>query len=94
MTSLDVIAGKIIEEQELVIGPLAWTEAGKVQGLQIDRAHHSATINGGDPKETVNRLVSQYERLFGQASREVCRDAVASLLTTLAPADIPSSLVA
>jgi hypothetical protein len=93
MTSLDQIAEKIIEEQELVIGPLAWSEAGKVQGLQIDRARRVATLTSGDPKETVNRLVAQYERLFGRASQEVCREAVAGMLTGLSASEIPSSLL-
>ena len=94
MTSLDQIAEKIIEEQELVIGPLAWTEAGKVRGLQVNHARHEAVLTNGDrdPKETVNKLVGQYERLFGRASHEVCREAVASMLANLQPSEIPSSL--
>ena len=93
MTTLDQIAEKIIGKQELVIGPLAWTEAGKVQGLQIDRTRQVTLTNGdGDPKETVDRLVSQYERLFGRASHEVCREAVSGMLVNLQPSEIPSSL--
>ena len=93
MTTLDQIAEKIIEGQELVIGPLAWTEAGKVQGLQVNRSRNEAILSNGDPKETVNRLVAQYERLFGRASHEVSRDAVASMLANLPSSDIPSSLL-
>lgn len=94
MTTLDKIAEKIIEEQELVIGPLAWTEAGKVQGLQVNRTRREAILGNGDrdPKETVNRLVGQYERLFGRASHEVCREAVSGMLSNLQPSEIPSSL--
>jgi len=96
MTSLEQIAEKIITEQELVIGPLAWTEAGKVQGLRVDRARHEAVLSNGDrdPKETVNRLIAQYERLFGRASHEVCREAVRGMLASLPPSEIPSSLLA
>jgi len=94
MILLNQIVEKIIEEQELVIGPLAWTEAGKVQGLWVNHASHEAIITNGDrdPKETVNRLVEQYERLFGRASHEVCREAVVSMLANLQPSEIPSSL--
>lgn len=92
MSPFDQIATKIIKEQELVIGPLAWTEAGKVLGLQISQSDHGVMFANGDPKETLNRLVSQYERLFGHASREVSRNAVASVLAELSPGDIPSSL--
>lgn len=91
MTTLDSIAEEIIKEQELVIGPLAWSEAAKVSGMQV-AANHSVTIQNGDPKAAVDRLVAQYERLFGRASHEVCREAVANLVKAMSPADVPSSL--
>lgn len=95
MTTLDQIAGKIVKEQELVIGSLAWTEAEKVQGLRVvNEVSGEVTLNNGDPKEVINHLVSQYERLFGRASREVCIEAAAILIRELAPADVPSSLSA
>ncbi len=90
MTTLQKIATKIIEEQELVIGPLAWGEAEKVQGLKV--TNHEVDFNNGDPKSVVDRLVGQYERLFGRASHEVCREAVADLLADLPQGDIPLSL--
>lgn len=92
MTLLDQVASKIISEQELVIGPLAWSEAGKVMGLTVDIATHQATISDAQPSIVIDKLVAQYERLFGRASHEVCREAVASMLTSFAPADIPVSL--
>ena len=92
MSTLDTIAAKIIKEQELVIGPLAWSEAGKVQGLHIDQRKGEVSISNGDPKAAVDRLVAQYERLFGRASHEVCREAVASLIAQMSAAEVPSSL--
>lgn len=95
MTTLDQIAMKIIREQELVIGPLAWKEASKVEGLHIDdQTRGEVTLTDRDPKEAVNRLVGRYERLFGRASQEVCKDAVASIIAELPPTDVPSSLQA
>ena len=92
-TTLDHIAVKIIQEQELIIGPLAWSEAGKVRGLHIvNQGKNEITISNGDPKEVVDRLVAQYERLFGRASHEVCRGAVASILADLPSAEVPASL--
>ena len=92
---LDQIATRIIKEQELIIGPIAWLEAEHVQGLTLDD-HTAAQIadGAGDPKEVVNQLVGRYERLFGRASREACKDAVASLLAELTPSEIPSMLAA
>ena len=92
MSTLDTVAEKIIKEQELVIGPLAWSEAGKVQGLTVNTTTGQVTISDSDPKIAVDKLVAQYERLFGQASHEVCRQAAASLIAQLSQAEIPSSL--
>ncbi len=60
-------------------------------GMQMT-ADHSVTIQNGDPKAAVDRLVAQYERLFSRASHEVCREAVAALVKSMAPADVPSGL--
>ena len=82
---------RIIKEQELVIGPLAWEEAKKVTGLTIDQSHESVSFTG-DGKDVTNRLVAQYERIFGQASHEVCRDAVQDLIAEMRPDEVPESL--
>ncbi len=85
------IALKIIKEQELIIGPLAWDEAKKVAGLTIDQYHESASFSG-DGKDVINRLVAQYERIFGRASHSVCHDAVRDLISKMPAEEIPSSL--
>ncbi len=82
---------RIIKEQESVIGPLAWSEAEKVSGLTIDQSHNSVSFSGDD-KDIVNRLVTQYERIFGKASHEVCKEAVQDLIAEMPPEEIPSSL--
>jgi hypothetical protein len=93
MTTIDLIASKIIREQERIIGPLAWTEAGKVQGLSIvDTTKGEVAIGNGNPKEVVDRLVNRYEQLFGRASHEVCKDAARGIIAELPPAEVPSSL--
>lgn len=93
MTTLNQIVVRIIKEQELVIGPLAWSEATKVRGIQIiDQKNGKILFTTNDPKEAVDELVSQYEKLFGYASHEVCKEAVASLIADLAPEEVPSSL--
>ncbi len=85
------IAVRIIKEQELVIGPLAWDEAGKVPGLTFDSSHNTVSVSG-DRKEIINRLVAQYERIFGKASHAVCHDAVKDLIASMSPEEVPSSL--
>ncbi len=86
------MAASIIHKQALVIGPLAWSEARKVQGIQIDMTKDEVAISD-DGKNAIDRLVAQYERLFGAASRQVCREAVASITAGLPRTDIPASLL-
>lgn len=85
------LADKIIKEQALIIGPIAWEQAEKVTGLRIDIAKHEVNIEG-DAKEVLGKLVAQYEKLFGVASREVCRDAVRTLISQVPEEEIPAVL--
>ena len=82
---------RIIKEQESVIGPLAWSEAEKVSGLVVDKSHNTTSFTG-DEKDVINLLVAQYERLFGRASHEVCREAVQDIIAEMPPETVPSSL--
>ena len=93
VAQLSKIAIRIIKEQESVIGPLAWDEARKVQGIHIiDQKKGQIQLQNGDVRAIVDKLVAQYEKLFGKASREVCKDAVQDLIAELPPDQIPSSL--
>lgn len=87
------IVVRIIREQELVIGPLAWIEAAKVQGLQvIDQRAGTILFTDSNQGAVVDRLIAQYERLFGRASHQVSKDAVKGLLANMLPTEIPESL--
>ncbi len=86
------IAEKIIKEQELIIGPLAWDEAKKVSGLNVIDIKSGEISISGNAGEVLNKLVAQYERLFGRASHEVCKEAAANLVADLQPAEVPASL--
>ncbi len=70
----------MIKEQELIIGPLAWIEAAKVTSLGV---HEQGSVDA---------LVDRYTKLFGKASHEVCKHAVAGLIANLKDSEIPSSL--
>lgn len=84
---------RIIKEQESVIGPLAWDEARKVAGIEvIDQKRGEINLQEGDQGTIVNKLVAQYERLFGKASHEVCKEAVQDLIAEMSPDQVPSSL--
>lgn len=84
---------RIIKEQESVIGPLAWDEARKVQGIEVvDAKKGEINLQNGDMRDIVNKLVAQYERIFGKASHEVCKEAVQDLIAEMPLDQIPTSL--
>jgi hypothetical protein len=82
---------RIIQEQENIVGIFSWDEAAKVNGLVVNRAKATVSING-DPKKVVDDLIDRYVQLFGRLSREVSRESVADLTTEIPAGDIPSSL--
>lgn len=92
MTIFNQITIRIIKEQEVIIGPIAWQEAKKVKGLLVvDQKKNIISIEG-DAKNVLNKLVAQYTRLFGRISTDVCKEAVQDLLVELPKDQIPSSL--
>jgi len=92
MTTFPQLAFRIIKEQELIIGPIAWDQARKVAGLRIvDKKTGEIAIEGSE-KDVLQHLVEQYELLFGRASVEVCRDAVRSLIHDVPREKLPEVL--
>lgn len=84
------VVGKIIKEQETIIGPIALEQAQKVAGLKVSSLDD---INiSGNAKEVIENLVKQYEKLFGQVSIEVCKEAVRDAKTNLSKDDLPAIL--
>lgn len=91
MSLLQTMAIRIIQEQELIIGPIAWDEAKKVTGMTVQYEKREVTLQQDEPG-VVDRLVSQYERLFGRASREVCKEAVRDIIGEVPQDKMPSAL--
>ncbi len=82
---------KIIKEQENIIGPVALEQARKVEGLEVVSDDNIKIV--GNAKEVLEKLVDQYAKLFGQASIEVCREAVKGIITQAPKDQIPSVLL-
>jgi hypothetical protein len=91
MTILQTMAIRIIQEQELIIGPIAWDEAKKVNGLEVVYDKREVKMLQDDP-QVVDRLVHQYERLFGRASVEVCKEAVRDMISEVPKDQLPVAL--
>ena len=92
MTIYEQIALRIIREQELLMGPVAWDQASKVSGLRITKDKQIVAVEGKNESLVINNLVERYENLFGRAGREVCKEAVSALIADMQPAQVPMSL--
>ena len=95
MIIFDKILSRIIKEQELIIGPMAWEEVKKISFINvIDPIVGKVSFSGdqGGAVETIDYLVSRYKRLFGRASHEVCKEAVQDLIVELPSEEVPQSL--
>ena len=85
------MAEKIIKEQEGIIGPIALEQAKKVSGLSVDWSKHDVKISG-NKTDVLEQLIEQYKHLFGQASIEVCKDAVKGIISKLPNEQVPALL--
>ncbi len=85
------LAERIIKEQESIIGPIALEQARKVPGLEVDWQKKEVKIQG-DEKAAVEQLIEKYRDFFGNASVEVCRDAVKSIIDKVPQGELPPLL--
>ncbi len=82
---------RIVREQENVIGPLALEQARRVHGQKIDLDKHQVSFSG-NRTQILEHLVTQYQKLFGQASVQVCKDAARPFLAKMPPQEVPALL--
>lgn len=90
MSNFEPLAVAIVKEQEKIVGPLAWSEAAKVSGISVKG---SELLISGEGKTVLEHLVHQYEKLFGQASVEACKDAVRPLIPKVGSSELPKILL-
>jgi len=82
---------EIIRRQEQIMGPIAWDEASRVEGLVIDIKNNTLSVEG-DPKIVLEDLVSRYKNLFGEASLQICRSAALKTISQVPLEKLPSVL--
>lgn len=80
----------IIKEQMAIIGPVAIDQAKKVPGLKVSSVTDIEVT--GNKKDVLNGLVLSYQKLFGNASVEVCKEAFAPYRSKLPQDGIPEIL--
>jgi hypothetical protein len=90
--NLILVVKSIVNEQLSIMGPLAIEQANKVPGLNVSSDLNLVKING-TPDQIITDLVSQYEKLFGKASIEACRESIKQILPKLSTRDIPKFLL-
>lgn len=80
--------------QREVMGPLALEQANTVSGILVDESGKVKITLKKDTstKDLLKSLVKKYEQLFGQASIEVCKDAIRESGVTLDEKDVPDIL--
>jgi len=91
MEVFNQIAAKIIEQQQTIIGPVAIEQAKSVSGLKVDWDKKQVTVTG-DGAAVIDKLVAQYQELFGKISVEVCKEAASKLVSQLPADQQPKSL--
>ena len=85
------LAERIIKEQESIIGPVALEQANKVSGLKVNWPKHEIVFEG-NKSNVIEKLVEQYQGLFGQASVEACKDAVKGIMSDVPKDQVPPLL--
>lgn len=91
MSQIDIVVQSIVTHQIDVLGPLAIEQAKKVSGLSVDDQGHVKILGAykSKPKALLTTLITSYGKLFGQASIEVCIDAIKEAGTRLPDDQIP-----
>lgn len=89
---LTLIVKAIVSEQQTIIGPMAIDEANKVTGLKVSLDLKDVVVSG-EAKTVLQSLVGQYQKLFGQASVEACKESIKQILPQIPRQEIPEFLV-
>ncbi len=89
---LNQILVEVIKRQVKIMGAIAWSEVRKVPDILVhDESNFKVTI-AGDPKNTVDKLVRRYKKVFGDLAVAVSKSAVYNLLRALPPDKVPEIL--
>lgn len=86
-----LLVRSIVQDQQLIMGPLAIAQANKVNGLIISSNIESIEIKR-DPVAILTDLVKQYQDIFGTSSLEVCKESIKQVATKINTDDIPQFL--
>ena len=86
------ILSRILQEQETILGSLAWQIAEKISGLNIVNKESFEVTIISNPKTVIDNFVFRCERVFGSFARDASKQAVTFLLAEMPIEDIPERL--
>ena len=90
-TDLVTLIRAIVSGQKQIIGPMAVEQANHVEGLKITQSLE--TIEEiGDGDQLLKSLISEYEKLFGQASVEACKESIKKIIPSISSNKVPEFL--
>jgi hypothetical protein len=72
MSGYTELAKAIIKQMETIVGPVAKTQANKVEGMKVN---HDITIKG-NPQKAIKGLLDKYRSLMGPVAITIARKAV------------------
>ncbi len=90
MNQYEQAIARILKAQESIIGPLAFEQAKSVTNLKIDS--EGSVIIVGDGRSALQSVVDKFSEFFGQASVEVCREAIQNVKEPLSSDQLPDIL--
>lgn len=86
-----MLVKRIVEEQTMIMGPLALELAKRTEGL-VYESDSDINING-DPKTVLTGLVEQYRTIFGEVSVQVSKQALSTVVQEFQAGELPEVLV-
>ncbi len=86
------VLSRILKEQEIILGSLAWQQAEKIDGIKIINKETGEIRIIGDAMTVIDAFVYRCMRIFGSYARDASKQAVAYLLAEMPKDDIPSRL--
>jgi hypothetical protein len=79
-TPAALVAVRIVESQERVVGAAAWKLAKRVRHLNVAKDRTVEISSGADAGSVIDRLVAEFTSITGQLGARMCFMAAADIL--------------
>ena len=86
--SYERLIKSIIDETEMIVGPVAITQANKVKGLEITRIIKIK----GDPQKIIKSLLENYKSIIGEVAVTIAKRGTKPILEKNLKLKVPEEL--